>query len=117
MQSVAPTNVAAVVDLGHDAVGPVRRVGGDRQAGPLGRRITPREVGQHAFGASCPVAPRRRKGPLTEPTTAAQPWPRERVLIPHTGHWPGLVGALRAEKNGHSLWMRMLFDDLVGAGE
>src|SRR6516162_1244061 len=42
-----PDHVAAIVDLGDDAVGPMRPVGGDRQAGPLGRRITPREVGQH----------------------------------------------------------------------
>ena len=40
-------HVAAIVDLGDDAVGAVRRIGGDRQAGPLGRRVTPREVGQH----------------------------------------------------------------------
>src|ERR1700738_3989771 len=30
-----------------------------------------------------PVAPRPREGPLTEPTAGAQPWPRERVLMPH----------------------------------
>jgi hypothetical protein len=29
-----------------------------------------------------PVAPRPREGPLTEPTAGAQPWPRERVLLP-----------------------------------
>jgi hypothetical protein len=29
-----------------------------------------------------PVAPRPREGPLTEPTAGAQPWPRERVLMP-----------------------------------
>ena len=34
--------------------------------------------------------------------------------MPHTGHWPEPVGALRAEKNSHSLSMPMLFDDLVG---
>jgi len=28
------------------------------------------------------VAPRPRDGPLTEPTADAQPWPRERVLMP-----------------------------------
>jgi len=37
--------------------------------------------------------------------------------MPHTGHCPELVGALRAENNGHSLRMRMLFDHLVGAAE
>jgi hypothetical protein len=26
------------------------------------------------------------EGPLTEPTAAAQPWRRERVLMPRTGH-------------------------------
>jgi hypothetical protein len=29
-----------------------------------------------------PVAPRPREGPLTEPTAVAQPWRRERVLLP-----------------------------------
>jgi hypothetical protein len=29
-----------------------------------------------------PVAPRPCEGPLTEPTAGAQPWPRERVLMP-----------------------------------
>src|SRR5258707_2431717 len=29
-----------------------------------------------------PVAPRPGEGPLTEPTAGAQPWPRERVLMP-----------------------------------
>jgi hypothetical protein len=47
MRSVAPTISPAVVDLGDDAVGPMRPVGGDRQAGPLDRRVTPRDVGQH----------------------------------------------------------------------
>jgi hypothetical protein len=32
-----------------------------------------------------PVAPRPGEGPLTEPTAGAQPWPRERVLMPRTG--------------------------------
>ena len=39
-----PDHVTAFVDLGHDAVGPVRPVGSDRQAGPLGRRVTARDV-------------------------------------------------------------------------
>ena len=34
------------------------------------------------IGATSPVAPRPREGRLTEPTAAAQPWPRERVLMP-----------------------------------
>jgi hypothetical protein len=34
-----------------------------------------------------PVAPRPREGPLTEPTAGVQPWPRERVLMPHCRHW------------------------------
>jgi hypothetical protein len=29
-----------------------------------------------------PVAPRPREGPLNEPKAGAQPWPRERVLMP-----------------------------------
>jgi hypothetical protein len=40
-----------------------------------------------AFGAS-PVAPRPREGPLTEPTAVAQPWRRERVLMPLSSHSP-----------------------------
>jgi hypothetical protein len=32
-----------------------------------------------------PVAPRPREGLLTEPTAGAQPWPRERVLMPRSG--------------------------------
>src|ERR1700736_2470861 len=31
-----------------------------------------------------PVAPRPGEGPLTEPTAGAQPWPRERVLMPQS---------------------------------
>ena len=31
-----------------------------------------------------PVGPRPREGPLTEPTAGAQPWPRERVLMPRS---------------------------------
>jgi hypothetical protein len=31
-----------------------------------------------------PVAPRPREGPLPEPAAGAQPWPRERFLMPHT---------------------------------
>ena len=34
-----------------------------------------------------PVAPRPREGPLTEPTAGAQPWPRERVLMPLKRPW------------------------------
>jgi hypothetical protein len=37
------------------------------------------------FRRVSPVAPRPREGPLTEPTAGAQPWPRERVLMPHPG--------------------------------
>jgi len=33
-----------------------------------------------------PVPPRPREGPFTKPTAGAQPWPRERVLMPHGGH-------------------------------
>jgi hypothetical protein len=49
MRSVTSHHVAAVVDLGHNAVGAVRRVGIDRQAGPLGRRVAPRDVGQQTI--------------------------------------------------------------------
>jgi len=33
-----------------------------------------------------PVAPRAPEGPLTKPTAGAQPWPRERVLMPLFRH-------------------------------
>jgi hypothetical protein len=33
-----------------------------------------------------PVARRPREGRLTEPTAGTQPWPQERVLMPHCGH-------------------------------
>jgi hypothetical protein len=48
-----------------------------------------------------PVRP--GEGRLTEPTTAVQTWRPELVFMSHTGDCPGLVGALRPEKNGHSL--------------
>jgi hypothetical protein len=38
-----------------------------------------------------PVAPRPREGPLTGPTAGAQPWPRERVLMPHSRHSPDAI--------------------------
>jgi hypothetical protein len=38
------------------------------------------------FRRVSPVAPRPRDGPMTEPTAGAQPWPRERVLMPRSGH-------------------------------
>ena len=44
-----------------------------------------------------PVAPRHREGPLTEPTAGAQPWPRERVIMPQMRHsrprrWTAVAG-------------------------
>jgi hypothetical protein len=48
-----------------------------------------------------PVAPRRREGPLTEPTAGAQPWPRERVLMPHTCRSQLLSGSARLGECGH----------------
>src|SRR6516164_5034830 len=45
-----------------------------------------------------PVAAPSSEGLLTEPTAAAQPRRRERVLMPHSGHCPELVAALRAEE-------------------
>ena len=38
------------------------------------------------------------EGLLSQPTAVARPWTRERVFVPHTGHCPELVGALRAQK-------------------
>jgi len=35
-----------------------------------------------------PVAPLPREGPLPEPKAGAQPWPREGVLMPHSGPPP-----------------------------
>jgi hypothetical protein len=43
------------------------------------------------FRRVSPAAPRPREGPLTEPTAGAQPWPRDRVLMPQTGHFCGPV--------------------------
>jgi hypothetical protein len=43
------------------------------------------------FRRVSPVDPRPREGPLTEPTAGVQPWPRERVLMPHCGHCPDPV--------------------------
>jgi hypothetical protein len=43
-----------------------------------GRKVRNRRV--------LPVVPSPREGPLTEPTAGAQPWPRERVLMPHCRH-------------------------------
>src|ERR1700738_811026 len=61
-------------------------------------RLRPRCIGrlQRLDGAPAPGRHRRictvpagsGEGPLTEPTAAAQPWRRERVLMPHSGHWP-----------------------------
>jgi hypothetical protein len=47
-----------------------------------------------------PVAPRPGEGPLTEPTAGAQPWPRERVLMPHFRHWPMPAGPFRRVETG-----------------
>jgi hypothetical protein len=47
-----------------------------RSTGASGSRVA------DCFRRVSPVAPRPREGPLTEPTAGAQPWPRERVLMP-----------------------------------
>ena len=60
-----------------------------------------------------PVAPLRREGPLIEPTAGAQPWPRERVLMPHTGHCPELVDAADAALRMSGIE----FDDVWAATE
>jgi hypothetical protein len=39
-------------------------------------------VPKDAFRRVSPVGPRLREGPLIEPTAGAQPWRRERVLLP-----------------------------------
>ena len=39
-----------------------------------------------SLGHASAVAPRPRDGPLTEPTADAQPWRRERVLMPLSRH-------------------------------
>ena len=49
-----------------------------------------RRPGTSCRSSSSPVAPRPREGPLTEPRAVAQPWRRERVLMPQSRH-PSLV--------------------------
>src|SRR5215469_7620834 len=63
------------------------------------------------------VAASSSEGLLTEPTAVTQPRRRELLLMPHTGHCPELLGRFGRKKSGHSLLRRLLFDDLVGAGE
>jgi len=62
-----------------------RRLNGRLSRSPwraaIRRRADETETDRHG----APVAPRPRKGPLTEPTAGAQHWPRERVLMPLSG--------------------------------
>jgi len=46
------------------------------------------EGGKVRYRRVSPIAPRPREGRLTEPIAGAQPWLRERVLMPHCGHCP-----------------------------
>jgi hypothetical protein len=55
----------------------------------------PGESGKDRNRRVSPVVPRPREGPLTEPTAGAQPRPKERVLMPHSGHWPMASGQAR----------------------
>jgi hypothetical protein len=67
----------------------------------------------HAKGRNrpvSPVAPRRREGPLTEPTAGVQPWPRERVLMPHSRH------SIRARRSA-LLGGKLTFTDFKGQGK
>src|SRR6516225_278531 len=55
-----------------------------------------------------PVAPRSREGPLTEPTTAAQPYRRQLVLMPLCGH------SLRSAATAYDAPLRRSFDAYFG---
>ena len=44
-------HLAAVVGLGDDAIGAVPLIGGDRDAGPLDRRVMPRQISEHVAAA------------------------------------------------------------------
>jgi len=72
-----------------------RRAGGGGRANVRSRPVSP-------------VAPRPREGPLTEPTAGAQPWPRERVLMPRSRHslsaqkWPSEVVGSISDHGGSS---------------
>src|ERR1700736_3609512 len=59
-----------------------------------------------------PVAPRPREGPMTEPTAGAQPWPRERVLMPRSRH----SGRHRAAVLPHCVLDRGNSEVLAGYG-
>src|SRR5262249_24748425 len=48
------------------------------------------------------------KGPLSKPTTAAQPWRRERVFMPHCGHY------FRSAATAHDAPLRHSFDAYFG---
>jgi hypothetical protein len=64
---------------------------GHRRPMPSGQRIATlgsmllvaRPTANGRYRRVSPVSPRPREGPLTEPTAGAQPWRRERVLMPH----------------------------------
>jgi hypothetical protein len=63
----------------------IRSADKDTKVG-LGGRLEPPNQGRpdDRFRRVSPVAPRPREGLLTEPTAGAQPWPRERVFMPHS---------------------------------
>jgi hypothetical protein len=57
-------------------------------AGPGPTRLLENESCEWALAARLARCPRPPEGPLTEPTAGAQPWPRERVLMPLCRHSP-----------------------------
>ena len=75
----------------------------------------PGTVRQHhavdCFRRVSPVAPRPREGPLTEPTAGAQPWPRERVLMPHLHHSPTAARPSQVGRNTSQIYCSNKPDD------
>jgi hypothetical protein len=70
-----------------------------RDSGPCSFDAADDREGDDRFRRVSPVAPRPREGPLTEPTAGVQPWPRERVLMPHTCRWQHPSGSAQLGGN------------------
>jgi hypothetical protein len=76
----------------------VRRVGADRQAGPLGRRVTPRDAGQ--LGLDHPRAPGRQ---VALHSTALRP--RSAISASCSPNWPDRKRSTNiSEVRRHSLY-------------
>ena len=88
---IAPVNQnrAKGQHIGHKIARQSVRAERCRQSGcirELGLRVGPCGPANGRKRRVSPVAPRPRDGPLTEPTADAQPWRRERVLMPLSRH-------------------------------